>query len=221
LTLLFLFILVKVNSVDEIKNNPLEMFSLIWLDSNPNESQTTEQKLRNIINQFKKFQDIQSCRDFIETTCEQDRLILIVSGKLGRELVPNIHQLRQIISIYIFCKNKPINKEWSSNYSKVKHVVTNHHDLISRITEDHRIEKKTEEPLAINIFSVGGKSTVGLNGKFVLIDCLLRLKSNDQDKNELIQLLKQQYNDNQYELENIDQPKHCNGTPKSVFFTKH
>ena len=91
------------------------MFSLIWLDSNPNESQTTEQKLRNIINQFKKFQDIQSCRDFIETTCEQDRLILIVSGKLGRELVPNIHQLRQIISIYIFCKNKPINKEWSSN----------------------------------------------------------------------------------------------------------
>lgn len=62
-------------------------------------------------------------------------------------------------------------------------------ELVSKITEDHRIEKKIEEPLAFNIFSTGGQSTTGLNGKFVfsqvLIDCLLRLKSTNDDQNEL------------------------------------
>ena len=74
----------------------------------------------------------------------------------------------------------------------------------------HRIEEdnKIDEPLAINIFFVGGQSTSDINGKFlffqVLINCLLKLKSTDEDKNELIELLKYQYKDNIIELENID-----------------
>ena len=188
-------------------NQSPETFCLIWLDSNLNEGRNTEQKLRLIINQLKKFQDLDECQDFIEKTSSKDRLIFIANGRLGREIVPNIHHLRQMISIYIYYADKKTTELWPSKFSKVKGVVTNLDELVSLITKDHRIEKKTEEPLSINIFSVGGKSTVGLNGKFVfsqvLIDCLLRLKSNDQDKNELIQLLKQQFNDNHYELENI------------------
>jgi len=189
-------------------NEYSETFCLIWLDANPNEGRNTEQKLRLIINQLKKFQDLDQCQQFIEKTSPKDRLILIVSGRLGREILPKIHHLRQVISIYIYCMDKQENQLWSSKYSKVKNVVTSLEELVSLITEDHRIEKKTEEPLSINIFSVGGKSTSGLNGKFifsqVLIDCLLRLKSIDEDKNELIQLLKQQFNDNRFELENIN-----------------
>jgi len=190
------------------QNEYSETFCLIWLDANPNEGRNTEQKLRLIINQLKKFQDLDQCQQFIEKTSPKDRLILIVSGRLGREILPKIHHLRQVISIYIYCMDKQENQLWSSKYSKVKNVVTSLEELVSLITEDHRIEKKTEEPLSINIFSVGGKSTSGLNGKFifsqVLIDCLLRLKSIDEDKNELIQLLKQQFNDNRFELENIN-----------------
>ncbi len=80
--------------------------------------------------------------------------------------------------------------------------------MINKIKEDHQIEKQIDEPFAINIFSVGGQSTSGLNGKFVffqvLIDCLLKLKSTDEDKNELIQLLKYQYKENTKEIENIN-----------------
>jgi len=147
----------------------LNTFCLIWLDANSNEGRNTEQKLRSIINQLKKFQNLHECQDFLKETSSKDRLIFIVSGRLGREILSEIHHLRQMISIYIYCMDKQANELWSSKYSKVKHVVTNHHDFISRI------EKKIEEPLSINIFSVGGKSTVGLNGKNLIS---IKLSSN-------------------------------------------
>ena len=64
-----------------------------------------------------------------------------------------------------------------------------------------------KEPLLINIFSTSdgaGKSTTGLNGQFVysqlLIDFLLRMKSNERDKNELISVLKKEYIGNRSQL---------------------
>jgi len=149
-------------------NQSSETFCLIWLDSNTNEGRNTEQKLRSIINQLKKFHDSDQCQD---------------------------------------CMDKQENQLWSSKYSKVKSVVTSLDELVSMITEDHLIEKKTEESLPINIFSVGGNSISGLNAEFfsfqALIDHLSRLKSTDEDKNEFLQLLKQQYNGNRFELEYI------------------
>jgi tetratricopeptide (TPR) repeat protein len=92
----------------------------------------------------------------------------------------------------------------------VKAVIVEFDELISRISEDHKIQKKVEEPLSINIFTTStgtGKSTTGLNGQFVfsqvLIDCLLRLKSTQTDKNELIDCCKNEYKENYIELDNL------------------
>ncbi len=49
----------------------------------------------------------------------QDRLILIVSGQLGRKLVPQIHHLRQLSSIYVFCMDKQANERWTRQFTKV------------------------------------------------------------------------------------------------------
>ncbi|CAF1167147.1 unnamed protein product [Adineta steineri] len=100
----------------------LEIFSLIWLDANINVKETrgTEQKLRSIINHIKKFQDIKQCQQYIEQRSQQDRLILIVSGRLGREIVPDIHQLRQVISVYVYCMDEKSNEQWTFKFSKVK-----------------------------------------------------------------------------------------------------
>ncbi|CAF4076836.1 unnamed protein product, partial [Adineta steineri] len=92
----------------------------------------------------------------------------------------------------------------------VKSVVTDLDELVSQITRDHKIQKKVEEPLSINIFTTNvdaGKSTTGVNGEFVfsqiLIDCLLRLKSTEIDKNELINLCENEYVGNYTELNNL------------------
>lgn len=65
--------------------------------------------------------------------------------------------------------------------------------------------------MSISFFNASNgaeQSTTGLNGQFlfyqILMDCLLRLKSTSSDRNELIQLCKQQYKDNIEELDNIE-----------------
>ncbi|CAF2107320.1 unnamed protein product, partial [Rotaria magnacalcarata] len=70
----------------------LEIFCLIWLDLNTSakEKRDTEQKLRSIINHLKKFQDVKQCQQYIEERSHKERIIMIVSGRLGREIVPSI-----------------------------------------------------------------------------------------------------------------------------------
>ncbi|CAF0805933.1 unnamed protein product [Adineta steineri] len=190
----------------------LEIFSLIWLDAivNVKDTRDTEVKLRSIINHIKKFQDIKQCQRYIEQTSQKDRLVIIVSGQLGQEIVPHIHQLRQVISIYVYCMDKKSNEQWAYKFAKIKSVVVDLNELVSQITTDHKIQKKVEEPLSINIFTTNvgtGKSTTGVNGQFVfsqvLVDCLLRLKSTDIDNNELISLCKNEYEGNYTEQNNL------------------
>ncbi|CAF4124585.1 unnamed protein product [Adineta steineri] len=190
----------------------LEIFSLIWLDANVyvKDTRNSEVKLRSIINHIKKFKDIKQCQQYIEQTSQKDRLILIVSGRLGQKIVPHIHQLQQVISIYVYCMNRKSNEQWAHKFAKIKSVVVNLGELVTQITTNHKIQKKVEEPLSINIFTTNvgaGKSTTGVNGQFVfsqiLVDCLLQLKSTEIDKNELINICENEYKGNQTELNNL------------------
>ncbi|CAF3663787.1 unnamed protein product [Adineta steineri] len=187
----------------------LEIFCLLWLDasSSTKEGRDTEPKLRSIINHFKKFQDITQCQNYIYERSTKERVVMIVSGRLGREIVPSIHRVRQVISIYVYCMDKEDNEKWARNYKKIKAVVTDLDELVSRIKADHKIQKMVEEPLSINIFNKGGNSTIDLNGEFVfsqvLIDFLIQLQYTDDDKKELIDLCKKQYKGNNDELSNI------------------
>ncbi|CAF1550797.1 unnamed protein product [Rotaria sp. Silwood1] len=132
-----------------------EIFCLIWLDAGANaeDVRDTEQKLRSIINCLKKFQDLKQCQKYIEERSQNERVVMIVSGSLGREIVPSIHKLRQVISIYVYCMDKESNKKWAAKFAKVKAVVVKLDELIARIKDDHKIQKMVEEPLSINIFT--------------------------------------------------------------------
>jgi len=104
-------------------NDNLETYSLIWLDQNVSidkEDEKIEQDLRKLINHLMKFDNEQACQQYIQERLEQDRLILIVNDLLSYTLVPHIHQLRQVYSIYIYCKSALVNQEWINKFSKVK-----------------------------------------------------------------------------------------------------
>ena len=110
-------------------------------------------------------------------------------------------------------------------FLKVKGVIVEFDELISQIQINHKVHKKVEEPLAINIYTTStgtGNSTTGVNGQFVfsqvLIDCLLRLKSTQIDKNELIDCCKRQYEDNLTELNNIDEFAQVYSRDKAVWW---
>ena len=111
-------------SVQEEQKN-LETYSLLWLDAKVNDSVEnieTQQRLRTSINHLKTFQYADQCIRYVESL-PKDRFVLIVSGRLGNEVVPQIHHFRQVYSIYVYCLDKERNERWAKRYPKVKSVI--------------------------------------------------------------------------------------------------
>jgi len=108
------------NDIDGHDN--LETFGLIWLDSDVNnseENQHAQQEIRLTINHIVPFEEPDSCETHIKSVSPHDRLVLIVSGGLGEFIVPRIHEIRQVTSIYVYCMNKTKHDEWAKNFTKV------------------------------------------------------------------------------------------------------
>jgi len=108
---------------DVIVHNNVEISIMIWLDADINkkvENQKAQQQLRNIVNRFKTFEDGNECEKYIRSISSKERLLLIVNDQQGREIIPHIHAFRQVTSIYVYCKDKKGNEQWTNQFSKVK-----------------------------------------------------------------------------------------------------
>jgi len=108
--------------LDEKTN--LELISLVWLDNMADatqENREIQDKLRSVINHLKIFDNCQQCENYLqqEINEKENKIILIVSGRLGQQIIENIHHLKQIISIFVFCMNKEKNELWANKYKKV------------------------------------------------------------------------------------------------------
>lgn len=99
----------------------LETFVLIWLDSLVNRStDNVEAKvlLRRIINRLVTFDKMDDCIEYIENH-DNERIVLMVSGRLGQETVPIIHDIPHLVAIYVYCLDKKRNEAWAKNFFKV------------------------------------------------------------------------------------------------------
>jgi len=99
----------------------LETFSIWWLDAeiNNQENQEAQKKLRSIINNLKTWQCPKKFVENVERLSRDDRIVMIVSGRMGSEVVPRVHSLQQISSIYVYCMNKKANDQWAQEYRRV------------------------------------------------------------------------------------------------------
>ncbi|CAF1057730.1 unnamed protein product [Adineta steineri] len=185
---------------EESNDKYFEIFSFIWLDENISNTRNAEEKLRCIINHLKKFKNVKQCQQYIEQRSQNERVILIVSDQFGLEIIPLIHHLRQLISIYVYCTDTRSNNEWTCKFTKIKGIVVGYDELVSKIQANYIIEKKIEEPLSISNVK---------NNEFlffqVLIDYLLRMKLKQSDNDELINRLKHEYKGNPTELNHISE----------------
>lgn len=108
-------------SQNYIGDSSLETFSLVLLvNSNvARDMRDIEQTLRAVINHLIKFPNVQECKNYIEKLSKIERIVMVVSGRLGQEIVPFIHNSRQVIAIYVYCFDKQLNQAWASKFSKV------------------------------------------------------------------------------------------------------
>jgi hypothetical protein len=104
-----------------INHDTNQQFTIIWLDSEANNSEEnlmTQQELFNKFNNVEIYEDENICQQFIRSQPKQS-IFLIVSGRLCRKIVPDIDPLEQISAIYIYCMNKSKHEEWSQAFNKV------------------------------------------------------------------------------------------------------
>jgi hypothetical protein len=99
----------------------LELYSLVWCDANVNETEENQEmqiKLRSSINYLQIFDNADECEQYIKQI-KLEKVVLIVSGRIGPLLVPRIHDLRQLTSIYVYCENRVKHENWAKDYNKV------------------------------------------------------------------------------------------------------
>jgi tetratricopeptide (TPR) repeat protein len=100
---------------------------LIWLDNTidvgNDEYQNTLAQLRRIINAVNTFTNRDPCVDFL-TDIDTATVFMIISGELGQEIIPLIHDIIQLDSIFIFCGNQKQHEQWINDWPKIKGVFT-------------------------------------------------------------------------------------------------
>ena len=120
----------------------LQNFQLIWLDSDFNEANPHFKKslenLHQTVTSITTFTDADECVDFMYEI-KEGKIFLIVSGSLGRHVVPCIETMSQLESIYVLCDNKVRHEGWASRISKVKGLYTE----IEPISEALQIHSKS------------------------------------------------------------------------------
>lgn len=78
-----------------------------------------KKRLRGTINYIKAFENCNECRAYIEKTSTDQLLLLVTSGRCGQEVVPFVHDLLQVFSIYVYCMNRQLHETWAKKYKKV------------------------------------------------------------------------------------------------------
>ena len=96
----------------------LELFYLIWLGNLVNPE--FQQQLRTIVNYLLIFENEGSCLEYVNSLNKDERVMLIVKGKLGQQIVPQVVHRRQIQPIYVYSNEKKSHEQWTKNYKKVK-----------------------------------------------------------------------------------------------------
>ncbi|CAF1390096.1 unnamed protein product [Rotaria sordida] len=108
-------------------NEIIENFLLIWLDAKIDETkedyQNSIKHLRRTVNTIETFQDIEECIDYT-SKLQDKKAFVIISGALCQTVVPRIHNINQIHSIYIFCRKQEKYEEWTKGWSKIKGIYT-------------------------------------------------------------------------------------------------
>ncbi|CAF1524115.1 unnamed protein product, partial [Adineta steineri] len=89
---------------------------LIWLDNNINENNAdcsnTITQLKRVVNNINTFTDGEECVAFIQTI-KNNKICMIVSGSLGKHIMPHVHDMSQLDTIFVFCNNQQWHKQWA------------------------------------------------------------------------------------------------------------
>ncbi|CAF3664478.1 unnamed protein product [Adineta steineri] len=188
-----------------------ENTTLLWFDpsiGSEEDTERTQQELRSI-NDFVIFQtDLDKCVAYIQSIANE-KIFLITSGSKASEILPQIADLSQIDSIFIFCIQKDKYIDLINIYPKIIGIYVELDDLSQSIREQVKLVDKQIQ--AFSFFDQNQKSTKDISKQtaeflwFQLFNhVIIRLPRNQQAKQQMINLCRQYYRGNRKEIQLIN-----------------
>jgi hypothetical protein len=94
----------------------LQNFLLIWLDANIDESNEDSHhaltQLQQIVSAINTFTTDDQCINFL-TQVKDEKAFMIVSDAFSQRIIPFIHDMSQLDSIYVLYGNKSSHEQWA------------------------------------------------------------------------------------------------------------
>ena len=146
------------------RRRPVPNYLLVWLDASLTAStedyERSLKQLQSVVEEVTLFTETEKCANFLQSV-QTEKVFLIASGTMGRELVPRIHHLTQIDVICIYCGAKSRNEEWVKTWSKVKGVYTQ----IKPICEilQSAVKQCNQDATAVSFAQVSGESAADID----------------------------------------------------------
>ena len=84
-------------------------FEIIWLDQHRSQNVAECDHLQRrvdlgqLLSCLRIVNSVESCLDHLSTFNTNDKVLLIVNGSLGESTLPLVHEIVQIVSIFVFC----------------------------------------------------------------------------------------------------------------------
>ncbi|CAF1060601.1 unnamed protein product [Rotaria sordida] len=191
-----------------------ENYLVIWVDANINmeneDCQHILSQLRDVINEVKICITADECIRLLNENKEETSFV-ISSGKLGQVLVPTIHRMQNLDSIYIFSHNKELHEEWAKHWRKIKGI----NESIESICKMLQIAVKqyNQNNAMVSIISADADgSSQNLNQlepsfmyTQIFKEILLDMKHDQQAIKDLVIFCQEQYQGNSRGLKIIDE----------------
>jgi tetratricopeptide (TPR) repeat protein len=206
----------------------VQNFILVWLDANidkvnNSDCRNTITQLQQVVNTVNTFTDVNQCISFI-TDIKEEKIFMIISGTLGEIVIPTIHDMFQIDSMYVFCRNELKHKEWAQKWLKIKGVFTE----ISSICQELKqaVQQCDQNTISISFISINEKlsnqNLDQINQSFmytqILKEILLTIEFNKRSVKDFIIYCREQLADNPIELNNISKFEQEYHQDKSIWW---
>ncbi|CAF1427501.1 unnamed protein product [Adineta steineri] len=181
---------------------------LVWLDNDINENNAdctnTIKQLQRVVNNVSTFTNGEKCIEFIQTI-NNNKVCMIVSGALGKHIVPRVHHMSQVDTIFIFCTHQECHKQSVKEWPKIKGVFTD----ITSICEALQQATRQCEQNTTSISIVGpNKKLDQLDQTFmytqILKEILLTIDFEEKNFQQFMTYCREVYNNDKREIKKVN-----------------
>jgi hypothetical protein len=201
-----------INPTHEILTQNQEDNTLIWYDislsSTDQDTMNTKRALRSVNDYVLLFNDENKCVDYIKSI-DVNNIFMVISGTSSTTLLPQIHELKQVKKMCIFCMNGDLYKPLLNDYSKVIGIYTEQEQLVTGLKA--AILSFVQTPYLVTFMKnkatqkshSNAEDAYNFRRQQLIKDIILRMPPTPQSKQKMVDYCRFYYQDNKTVLTKI------------------